>query len=140
MPAVDAMAPDEIAGLDPGIADTVLWLRRHGFRTCDSGDGVAKFADAPPDDEIDHAAEPQAVDPHSPACAMPIANVAMMVERGQLADEADRLRALIESTGAKVEPQGPEFGAAVEIHASYDPATGTALILLIGFVLPSGVV
>lgn len=31
--------------LDPGIRTLVRWLRKHGFQTCDSGDGISKGAD-----------------------------------------------------------------------------------------------
>jgi hypothetical protein len=122
--ALSAMTPAEVADLDPGIADTVLWLRRYGFDTCDSGDGKSKFQ-VPPD-QVD-------------TCAVPIANVAMMVDPPALASECDRLRALVEGAGGKVEQYDPEV-AGPSIQGSYDAATGTALILLLGFALPSGLV
>jgi hypothetical protein len=40
-----AVEPIEIPGLDPGIALTVAFLRQHGLKTTDSGDGRSKPAD-----------------------------------------------------------------------------------------------
>ena len=118
--AVDAMTAAEISGLDDGIRDTVVWLRMHGFDTCDSGDGASKFAAG-------------VIDP----CAIGTPNVAIQVDPAELAAECDRLQALLLSVGVTLVPFDP-FEIAPSIQGSYDPANGTALILLLGFALPVG--
>ena len=42
----EPLDPDslDLDTLNPGIWRTVLWLRGHGFNTCDSGDGVTNVA------------------------------------------------------------------------------------------------
>lgn len=35
----EALSPEVIEGLSPGIRDAVLWFRSYGFNTTDSGDG-----------------------------------------------------------------------------------------------------
>ncbi len=119
MSRIEPLTAAEVAELDPGIAETVLWLRANGFDTIDSGDGYTKFraGDA--------------------GCAIARPNVAIVAAPDQLVMECRRLRALIESTGARVEPLGPEEGTDVEIQGSYDPGDDGALILLLGFTLPA---
>lgn len=96
-----------MSDLNPGIRRTVALLRAHGFRTTDSGDGET----------------------HDYACDRAVGYVAMQVEPGQLAAEADRLAAVLRAAGVRVEPQGPEPVAGVaHIQASYCPADGIAVI------------
>lgn len=165
MIAAEPLSAEDLAGLDPGIVDAVVWLRAHGFDTTDSGDGASKFVDAPPD-EIDVDATLAVMrDETAPAegriaaadalisrafpgpapvigpdwrgCAIPRPNVAIHVAPADLVAECNRLRDLLESTGARVEALGPEDTDAVEIQGSYDPGDGHALILLLGFTLPA---
>lgn len=105
--------------IDPGIREVVRFLRGHGFDTTDSGDGKTKFPDGPDQPPVD-------------ACAMPMANVAILVEPAHLVDEADRLCALLEGAGVKVGALsgGPEDDELVEIQAGYDPADGSSVIVL----------
>lgn len=39
------LPPLDLSTLDPGIRDTVAWLRERGYQTTDSGDGVSKADD-----------------------------------------------------------------------------------------------
>ena len=93
--------------LDPGITEVVAFLRRHGFRTTDSGDGHSKG------DTMD--------------CALDVPNVAMVCDPGTLLAEADRLRAALEATGVALAAED-----APSIQASYDPVDGSAVLLLLG--------
>ena len=93
--------------LDPGIVEVVAFLRRHGFRTTDSGDGRSKG------DTMD--------------CALDVPNVAMVCEPGTLLAEADRLRATLEAAGVALTTEN-----APSIQASYDPVDGSAVVLLLG--------
>lgn len=60
--------------LDEGIRDVVMLLRKHGFDTCDSGDGFSK-------DEDDRALD--------------VEHVFCVVDRARFFDEVDRLCALL---------------------------------------------
>lgn len=100
----------DLTALDPGIRETVRWLRSHGFETTDSGDGVSK--DLSNED------------------VLPFPHVAMMVPPDELVAEADRLAALLREAGHDIQPQGPEGTTAPAIQASYDPANGIGMIVL----------
>jgi hypothetical protein len=106
---------DMIAGCDPGVARLVAWLRSKGFDTTDSGDGVTKLA--------------QGYTEEDGVC--PFAHVAIVVDKGALVSEADRLTALLwEEHGVEIEPMPPE-GDPPRIDASYCPASGTAMLMLL---------
>lgn len=100
--------------LDAGIQETVAFLRWHGFKTTDSGDGDAKFADGDP-----------------PEGAIPFPHVAIIAEPGAMIAEADRLRDVLNGAGVTIGEIGPDETAPV-IQATYDPADGTATIMLLG--------
>lgn len=102
------------AELDPGIRETVLWLRRCGFKTTDSGDGKTKFSlGFTEDDGI-----------------IPRPHVAMTVPPYRLAKEANRLRdALLGSVHVIRLDDSDED--APRIEATYSPCTGMAMILLL---------
>ena len=119
--------------LAPGIKETVRLFRENGFETTDSGDGASHTGD--------HAEDCD--------CEMPYANVAIVVDPGELAAEADRLAGLLEQLGVQIQPIGwrqagemlafespddsPDWDVkeAVEIEASYDPVNNTAVILVL---------
>lgn len=90
--------------LDPGIRQTVLWLREHGFETTDSGDGVSKKDLIASGDALDY--------PH----------VAIQVQPRALIDESGRLFDLLGKHGIT-----PDSGT---IQAMYAPADGIAVIML----------
>lgn len=90
--------------LDPGIRETVRFLRGHRFDTIDSGDGYSKGSLG-----LDY--------PH----------VAMRVGAGRMVTEAKRLLRLLLNSGVKVGEQGPS--GRVFIQASYDPCGGAILFL-----------
>ena len=97
--------PDD---LNPGIRRTVTLLRRWGFDTCDSGDGVT----------------------HDHACDQPMPYVHIRVDRvHQLAMEAQRLAGLLQRHDITTCPMD-EAGTAKAIEASYSPAHGFATITL----------
>lgn len=114
--------------LDPGIRETVRFLRSHGFDTTDSGDGKFKFSQQGED-----------------CCALPFANVAIVISDPiTLTAHADRLSYVLEQAGIIVQPIGyreadaysldepPPWDVkeAVEIEASYDPANGSAILMV----------
>lgn len=103
--------------LDEGIRATVLWLRRCGFETTDSGDGYSK------------PFEDRALDqPH----------VVMKVDPARMIAEAHRLRDLIAERGWQLSQMGVDGGA--QIQATYDPVDGTATIVLLDLVVSDDVI
>ncbi len=108
------MEPFDPNMLDAGIRDTVVFLRKNGFNTTDSGDGSKNDME----------------------CAMPIPNVAMTCAPEEMIAEADRLARLILSSGHDLRELGNDEHGAAEIQASYDPATKSAIILVLHFVVP----
>lgn len=107
------MTDIDLEGLDPGIRQTVQFLRNNGFETTDSGDGKSKF----------HGEECE--------CALPFPNVAIQTEPDQLIHDADRLRGLLEAHGISIEETGdPLEDPRVAIQASYDPATKVGIIVV----------
>lgn len=101
--------------LDPGVRRLVLWLRGLGFDTTDSGDGRTKLAAG-----------------FDEGSALPYPHVAICVEPENLVRDADRLADLLqEEHGIEVGPTPPEPPDPPRIEASYDPSTGTAMLLLL---------
>ncbi len=101
--------------LDPGIRRTVQWLQARGFRTTDSGDGIAKFQrEEPMEGALDY--------PH----------VVCVVAASLAVNEADRLADLVRGRGVKVVPNGRREKGQAEVEASYDPADCMAIIVLSG--------
>lgn len=102
---------NEAADLNPGIRKVVAWLNARGFKTVDSGDGQT----------------------HDFECDRGYPYVVMRVEQAAfLVDDTDRLREVLEARGIHVRPIGEEVGNDVSIQATYDPASGTAIIDLMG--------
>lgn len=93
--------------MNPGIVKTVEWLRAHGFKTTDSGDGET----------------------HDYGCDLPIPYVHMLVAPEKLASEAKRLQAELRSVGVVTLPQDEE-GTVPTIEASYDPQSDLAVLSL----------
>jgi hypothetical protein len=95
--------------LDPGIKDTVLWMRDNGFKTTDSGDGVSKL----------NSEDTYALD---------YAHVFSIVEDAtQLCSEVDRLGDLAKGKGYEdwvVEGNYAPGGPAIIVFAKFegDPA------------------
>ncbi len=125
----DALVEIDYNEIDPGVRETVKFLRANGFDTTDSGDGDHKY----------HHGE-------DCACTIPFANVAAVVDDpSELASEADRLVSLLRQLNIIVQPSGwrgadPElFGEppdwdvndAVEVDASYDPIQKVAVLLVL---------
>lgn len=106
-PSVEPIAQE---GLCPGIQQTVAWLQGQGFQTTDSGDG--------------HSNEGM-------ECALPFPNVTMVCSPAEMAVESDRLLGLLRDRGVVVEPGSPEEPGPPRIQASYDPANGVAVIMLV---------
>jgi hypothetical protein len=100
----------DINELDPGIRETVRWLRGHSFETVDSGDGVSKAGEYGEGDYL------------------PFPHVAMLCTPETLIYEADRLRDLLEEQGAPMVVVDPETD--VHIEASYSPLDGQAVLML----------
>lgn len=104
-------AASELTDLSPGIARTVLWLRAQGFDTCDSGDGSNAAAGM--------------------ECALPFANVSMIIDVGLFAVEAYRLLELVRARGVVIEPQSPDE-ASPSIQVTFDPVTQVCILSLFG--------
>lgn len=113
-----ATESDMLAGVDPGVKNLVAWLRGHGFRTTDSGDGRTKFVQGFTEDDG----------------VCPYAHVVMAVRPFDLVHEANRLASLLALQHAiVVEPLGPEEDGMgpPRIDASYCPGSGVAMIILV---------
>jgi hypothetical protein len=105
----DTLNYDEI---DPGIRETVRWLRSLGFDTTDSGDGKSK--------------------PRDPGEVLDFPHVFMVVKRPRwLVDEANVLRMLLHERGIPIQQQGPD-ASTPSIQANYDPGNGSATLMLMG--------
>lgn len=89
--------PPITSALDPGVHNFVLFLRAHGFRTSDSGDGVTKLRAGEPDD----------------GSVLPWAHVFITTHADELVAEADRLLDVMRTAEIAVEP--------CNIEATYDP-------------------
>lgn len=98
------------ASLDPGIRRLVIALRKCGFDTTDSGDGVTKRAAG----DVD---------------ALRYPHVFVAVDPGEMVAEADRLNVVVTRLGVIVQEQG---AGAWFIQASYDPSSRTAILALCG--------
>jgi len=99
-----------IEELSPGVRDLVVMLNNHGFVTCDSGDG-SNFKEG-----MD--------------CASPEPMIAMKVkDQSVLVSEANRLYYMLQSKGVKFPEKFDE--KAPGIQASYNPADGHAIIILV---------
>ena len=109
--------------LDPGVRETVKWLRAHGFNTTDSGDGYSKF-------EHHHCSGTD--DDPCEVCdtCLDYPHVAMTVKPEKLIAESKRLRSLLEDL--MIEVYAEAVGYDVAIEASYDPVSNIALIFLSG--------
>jgi hypothetical protein len=101
--------------LDPGIRRTVAWLQSNGFRTTDSGDGVAKFQDG---------------DPMEGAQDFP--HVVCMATASTLCAEALRMMHAVAGLGVTVVQNGRREPGQAEVHASMDPVDGSAIVILVG--------
>jgi hypothetical protein len=92
--------------IDPGIRETVRWLRTLGYETTDSGDGRSKVG---------------------MGCALPYPNVAIkltVADGNWIVGCTRRLAALLRGRGVEL------FNGAVQL--SYDPIQEDALIVLTG--------
>lgn len=102
----------DFSGLDVGVRNTVFWLRRAGFETVDSGDGITKATDS---DYVDGE-------------FLPYPHVAMLVTPSEMVREADRLMATLEEAGVNFEPVDPETDPTIQ--TSYSPVDGHAVLIL----------
>ena len=96
--------------INPGIRKTVAWLNENGFETCDSGDGSE----------------------HDFECDRAFAYVVIASTPAKLAEDADRLLALLRTkiTVEILQMDSPED--AVNVNATYDPADGFAMLDVTG--------
>lgn len=129
-------APIDYDEIDPGVRRLVRLLRDNGFETCDSGDGVSKYADAPEDDEIEDG--PVLVADWA-GCAEPVANVYMQIDPARMVSEAHRLEAILERHGRAgllaEEVDNAEAGQPIPrvmIEVTYSPRDGHAILALHG--------
>lgn len=119
MNPVPPLDPEVLATLNPGIRNTVTWLREHGFDTCDSGDGQT----------------------HDPACDIPLPYVHIRTAPYYVVQESIRLMVLLKDKGIVFDnaphPQDdPEAAAAhPHIETSYSPVDGVAVISLFNVML-----
>ena len=95
----------------PGVRTTVSWLISNGFDTVDSNDGSC------PNSE-------------NHICENPL--VVIQVEAKDLITETQRLYDLLVQRRIRIEPQIGDDEGRVAIQASFDPADGSSMILLIG--------
>lgn len=114
--------------LDPGIRRTVRWLRSLGYETCDSGDGKTKPAQGLTWED----------------CVRDMAHVCISHPHGghSLPRAAEVLLQRLEAIGIRVGPIGHEIDGMASIQATYDPATGSSILDLMGLddsMLPPGV-
>ena len=115
--------------LDPGIRETVKFLRTHGVYTSDSGDGKTKFETG------------------QDCCALEFPHVFAVTEPKRMVDEARRIAALLVAHGIYVQPVGYcmlgqdeaaatdedvtwDVSEAAEIETSYDPMSDVATIMI----------
>lgn len=90
--------------LDPGIRETVKFLRSHDFETTDSGDGVSK---------------PKV------GRVFDFPHVFMQCRAEDMIAESGRLRRVVEDRIGRDLEQG-------QIQATYDPVSNVALLMLAG--------
>lgn len=101
--------------LNPGIKNTVLWLRENGFETSDSGDGKTNT---------------------SMASFLPYPHVFMLVEHKKMTSEAIRLYRLLIDAGLDPDETrlDEELGIEVpawSVQATFDPAVPIPIIALL---------
>lgn len=114
--------------LDPGIREVVRLVNSLGFKTADSGDGVSKRG-TPMEDGmlgIPHVAIPCGV----PDLLVPLSN-RLFAELKRLGVRFGLAREEVEEL-AGPQDAGAEFGDGVSIEATYDPADGGGIIMLLG--------
>jgi len=115
MPALTKLGqepPEFYAALDPGIRDVVRYLRRNGFVTTDSGDGVSKF-------------KQEWREPGALAAVLPFPHVAVHGEVWGMVGHARMLRRRLE-IGAD-EGRLPPGG---RVQLTYDPADDSVVLLV----------
>jgi hypothetical protein len=92
--------------LDPGIRETVRWLRRLGWETTDSGDGVSKESDA---------------------LWCPWPHVHVQIDGHEILAACGRMMNDLLAAGIEVAPCGnPEKEPSLEV--TYDPVDGIAIL------------
>lgn len=97
----------KIRDINPGIENTVKWLRERGFKTCDSGDGNTNLYE----------------------CDISIPYVHMICNPNSLFIETKRLQYELNIIGIKVMPYS-EDGKSPSIEASWNPCDEFATISL----------
>ena len=113
MTAMDNPDTIHLGDLNPGIRKTVAWLMKHGFETCDSGDGRTNEFE----------------------CDLPVPYVHILVPKSRLVEEADRLKSLLEyEKGIAIQPMDEEISFP-SIQAHYNPADGSATVSLFNVML-----
>lgn len=95
--------------ITPGVRRLVAFMRKHGFQTTDSGDGITN-----PEVRME--------------CAFPQPNVFIDVpDLSRAFAETNRLYALLTAEGQDFGPDSPTV-----IHCQYDPVDGLAMIYVMG--------
>lgn len=114
--SVHPLSAEQLQALDPGIRRTVAWMRAHGFRTTNSGDGKTKLERG--------------------CCgALGMPHVAVVLENAaRLQMDCEHLAEILRERGIDPQPMALAPGQ-VEIHGTYDPAQPSdraAVIVLYG--------
>lgn len=99
--------------LNPGIVETVRWLRANGFDTCDSGDGET----------------------HQFECDYECPYVHMRCAPDKLVSEANRLMDLLAARGINFQPMD-EKNSVPTVDCSYSPLFDVGFIALYNVKLP----
>jgi hypothetical protein len=108
----EGRAAYEAQPYDLGVRELVERLQAAGFRTTDSGDGVSKPAEQR---------------------TMDIPHVCIHPDAEELISEANLVALFLRDRGVTLEPLGPDSPEDhPRVEASYDPASGVALILVLG--------
>jgi hypothetical protein len=126
------MSDVDYSELDPGIRETVRWLRGLGYETTDSGDGQHKrpsdcyCPDGVPPPSFQPCDCCQAADVYE--CWLPYPNVAIVVEPPDDGVQWARVLGvqLVKRGVSVTDPFGPS------IQFTYNPADDTGIIMLTG--------
>lgn len=102
--------------INPGILNTVQWLRSHGFNTVDSGDGKT----------------------HLYECDLPVPYVHILVRADDMASECKRLAALLREKGITVEPMNQDNSVpCIQCHWDVSNNENEGAISMYNVVIPA---
>lgn len=102
--------------INPGILNTVQWLRSHGFNTVDSGDGKT----------------------HLYECDLPVPYVHILVRADDMASECKRLAALLREKGITVESMNQDNSVpCIQCHWDVSNDENEGAISMYNVVIPA---